>query len=250
MTSSSTDPSELRGRALSRIARQLVIVIASTGAACFVGVLVLWQSYWGYVFTPPAVDGMLHDVATVRSVAAVEAELGADTFRVTELDIADARRRNRHRTDEGLHARVVVALDDRGLLPETTPDRATLRRLHAAYAATPRVQPPEDGYDGRRFVYGVAVHYEDHEGRPRALLGIAGSAVSNDHHVYQELDLRESAEGFMVERRQWFYFDLAGMEDIPLFVAWGLLMVIALVGIAVLVAFWEVGAVVIRNIRR
>jgi hypothetical protein len=177
---------------------------------------------WGYPLSRPGVDRRIVEALRVETVTAVKAEPDAGgrmTFAGGPMDIGPSARPGFvYEEYYLLENRVLVALSERGTLPEQAPAMTAdrLRGLYPLLDATGRLERGEPGYDNATRVDGVAVEANDRDGRPLLFVGLRGGQVSNDHYPFYEfLFDREGPDG--VPRLigfQRFYFDVAGFEGL------------------------------------
>ena len=192
-----------------------MVVAIVTATVCLAAALVTSKLYWGYFWARPSLDRVLDrdDVAEVTAVAYVQAKAGDPRLTPSEVDVERSLSGCREHPYDCALSRGLLRLADRVPPDPGAPSPDSLAALLDVYESRPA--PFEtDGRDPYSSVWGLVIEYNDSDGSPRAFFAARGSAVSNDHYPFQELDLRRTDDGYVIVRRQHFFYDVAGIEGL------------------------------------
>jgi len=221
-----------------RPALALCVIACVMAAISFAVATGLSKSYWGYFVSRPAVLKEISRVTTVDAVIPVETESDEEGRRSivaqSKYSIADRLAYGRNDSYYGLTERLLLALDERNLLPQThDTDLADLPELFPLIRGSGILAKPEPGYNDSDILRGVVIDARDHSGERLVFLGLLGRQLSNDHYPYYEILFSGSTDLSYV-RGQRFYYDVAGIEGFEWYTTWPHFAVIGtLVGIVI-----------------
>jgi hypothetical protein len=201
--------------------------------------------YWGYFFARPSVLAEISHVASVSAVIPITTEAEDDGSRrivvQKEYSISDHIAYARKDPYYGLSQRLLLALDDVGLLPPSHAIELTdLPILFPLIQKTGILADPEEGYDESDFLSGIVVDTLDESGDRLVFVGVNGRQLSNDHYAYYEMVFtgKIGSQTLSHKRGQRFFYDVAGIEGAEWHLIWPLLAVAGVVtGFVVLTVF-------------
>jgi hypothetical protein len=202
------------------------------------------RSYWGYFFARPSVLPEVSNVASVSAVIPITTVADDDGTRriVVQNDYSITDRVAYGRKDQYycLSQRVLLALDDAGLLPPTHSVELTdLPILFPLIQATGILAEHEEGLSG------VVVDTLNQSGNRLVFIGVSGRQFSNDHYPYYEMVFTGSAgsPSLSYVHGQRFFYDVAGIEGGEWYLVWPFLalvgVVIAFVAVTVAILIWR-----------
>ena len=211
---------------LRRPAAAYLCASAAVVLLAFLGATTMSRIRWGYWFARPGLPGEIDDVARVNRIVAVTTEEGpegrsfaADPGFSLPRALASARGDPYYCLEE----RILLRLEERGLLPESASAEAGgLSDLRRLIAETGVLAESEEGYDSGGSLRGVVVDAEDASGVRLLFVCARGGQVSNDHYPFYELVFRSDGPGgapACVHGRRFFY-DVAGCEGVEWYVLW------------------------------
>ncbi len=201
-------------------------------AAIIIGIIFLasisfsrW--YWGYWFSRPPVLREIHEVAEVTAVVPIMTQADEQGNRTiipqSDYSLADQLEYARKDPYYGLDERLLLALNDRKLLPETVqtvmPD---IPALFPLIQRTGILARPEDGYEDGDLLMGVLVMARTATGQRYMFVGAHGQQVSNDHRPYYEMLFAATGPSNTNDfvRGQRFFYDTAGIEGAEWYLMW------------------------------
>lgn len=223
-------------------------IAAGAVAATFLVSIGLSKVYWGYFLGRPPVPREMGDIVRVASVTSVTVgedgrTVVADAGAATTNDAAHGRRE----PYDGVGSRLLVDLEDRGLLPMAYGTALPPMPDPGAWLQTAGLlAKPQAGYETDSARHdGVVVDAVDASGGRLVVVGLRGGQVENDHYPYYEMVFAGAANstGLAFVRGQRFFFDIAGSEGTEWYVVWPLLAMpgifLAMVVFAVVRALWR-----------
>lgn len=210
----------------------------------------LSRSYWGYFFARPSVLPEVSNVASVSAVIPITTVADDDgTRRIVvqnNYSITDRVVYGREDTYYCLSQRLLLALDDAGLLPPAHSVELTdLPILFPLIQATGILAEHEEGYNDSDLLSGVVVDTLNPSGNRLVFIGVSGRQLSNDHYPYYEMVFTGSAgsPALSYVRGQRFFYDVAGIEGGEWYLVWPLFalvgVVIAFVAVTVVILIWR-----------
>lgn len=211
--------------------------------------------YWGYALRRPPVLREIREPRRILAVIPIRTETDAEGHRriVAHADysLADSLTRAREDSYYNLHPRLLLALDERGALPEAVAtDLSAVPEMHALIRHTGILAKPEAGYPDADHLSGVAILAEGPSNRRRLFLGVSGRQAANDHYPYYEMLFESGGTGgdgaFSYIRGHRFFFDVAGIEGMEWPAVW---LTLAVPGIATGYALVPVLAIGMRKFR-
>ncbi len=226
-----------------RPARAYGLVTAASVGLAFLVSIALSRAYWGYFLKRPPVPRAMGDIVRVASVTPVLTTVAADGVHALgireDFSFTNALAAARDDPYYGLHERLLLDLDRRGLLPAVhsvalPPDMPDLLPL---VRATGLLARPEPGYEEEAArLGGVVIDAVDGAGRRLVVLGLGSGQVENDHHPYYEMVFTGApgAPGLAYAGGHRFFYDVAGIEGAEWYVA-GPLLCLPLVPIGLIV---------------
>ena len=227
------------------------IVAAILVTLSFLGAISISKSYWGYWISPPKLLPQASLIAAVNAVAAFKTELDASGKPVVVADpsysleaLLDAGRKS---GDDSFEERILVALDDRKLLPNSfSTNMAILPELSRLVSSTGVLVKSTAGYDSSAQLNGTAVEATDKDGNRYLLLGLRGGQLSNDHYPYYELFFQEdrATQFWSLIHHQHYFYDAAGLEGFEWPV---LLLLLSIVLVPLGMVVFTVGRFVVRK---
>jgi hypothetical protein len=229
----------------------LLAAVSVAVALAFGGAALASKAYWGYCFTRPGLDRQILQATAVRSAtlftARDEGSRPLKTFRSNPNTNPRELLRNAPANPYYcLDQRVLLALDDRGLLPGNPPSAAPekVERVYDLLLGSNTLEA--DLY----LTGGVLVEATGAEGEELLFVGLGGWTRDYDHRAYYEYLFSRttpSAE-FQFLSCNHFYFDMAGLEGLEwpqMFVA--LLVVFVPLAVVGATVFLLVAAAVRRS---
>lgn len=211
----------------SKLVGRMVLAVVTLAFLAAIGTS---KAYWGYAFDRPETLGAVSEVASVESLIPFRTEFGDGDEVVLLFDQQRSSRgfssaENPSALDP-LTERILLSLEERGLLPEEHSNEVdSLAGLMSAIEASELLVGRKNDPGTSRLVEGFAVDTMTRDGRRLVLLGLTGSKpVSNDHHVFYEMALEETAEspGLAYLDGHRSYYDVAGLEGMTWRHLWGI----------------------------
>ena len=179
--------------------------------------------YWGYWFHRPATPAAVGQLAQVTSVSLVECSSSGQMSAAADVSPREVLGHGQDRDDSHPQDRLLAALHERRLLPDAcAPPPDDLPSLLSLISDTGRLVLASSGYHGDAYLGGVIIDGHDRQGTRLVLLGLGAGQVSNDHHPYYELVLRQrpGEHGFKTVFSQRFFYDVAGLEGMRWYSPW------------------------------
>ena len=192
--------------------------------------------YWGYWMSRPPVLPAINNVTSVRAVIPVRTETDGEGVRriVADPDYRMAERLAAARQDPYylLEGRVLQALQERKLLPETTgADLGHLPPLFPLIRQSGLLAAPEAGYGQSDLLHGIVVEAVGRTGQRLVMVAVTGRELSNDHYPYYEMLFSGAADApdLSYLGGQRFFYDVAGMEGMEWYSVWPMVSVVCIV---------------------
>ena len=213
---------EIRRPALVFGTVSLVVIMVSFCLAIGIS-----KCYWGYYLARPKVFTEINNIESVASVIPVRTETDSDGMRRLVADedysISNCLARAKEDPYYCLSERLLLALDERGLLPPIhQTDLSGLPALFPLIENTGILAPPAEGYHDSDLLRGIVIDAVDRFGKRSVFLGLFGFQLSNDHYPYYEMlfsgDIGSKELSYV--RGQRFFFDSAGMEGFEWYLIW------------------------------
>jgi hypothetical protein len=213
------------------------------------------RAYWGYWLFRPPVLREVRDLAKVTAVVPVKAAAGESASRALIADdefvLGQAVGIGRADPYYCLEERLLIAVEDRGLLPrQPSADLGALPELFPLIRQTGILAKPDRGYEDADQLRGVVVDGVSQKGKRLVFVGVVGQQLSNDHYPYYELLFagEPGAVNLRFVRGQRFFFDVAGIEGLEWYGIWPVLALIGiLIGFAVVTVMMAVRSVSSRR---
>lgn len=218
---------------LHRPATTYGIVGVSLVAITFLSAISVSKAYWGYWFSPPKLLPEASLIAAVKAVAAFKTQQDAAGKPVAVSDftysMASLVAAGRKYGSEASEERILVALEDRKLLPDDfSTNMALLPELYGLVSPTAELVKSTAGYDSSADLHGIVVEATDKEGNRCLLAGFRGGQLSNDHYPYYELFFQQEqgTRTWRLIHHQHYFYDAAGLEGFEWPVIWLLLSIV------------------------
>lgn len=210
-----------------RPARAFGVAMTIIMGMAFLASISFSRWYWGYWFSRPPVLREIQEVTEVSAVVPIMTwtdDRGNRTI-IPQLEYSMADQLESAKKDSyyGLEERLLMALNDRKLLPETVQtEMPDIPALFPLIQNTGILARHEEGYEDADLLMGVLVMARAAAGQRYMFVGVHGQQVSNDHRPYYEMlfDATGPSNSYAFVRGQRFFFDTAGIEGAEWHVVW------------------------------
>jgi ABC-type antimicrobial peptide transport system permease subunit len=243
-----------------RVIRTFLIGISIIVVVSFIAALCVSKMYWGYFIDRPKLDNRVQNINKITSFTPILSEINPDgRFNLVvnssfsmEDEIARCRNQNQSSQYYCSSGRILIALDDLGLLPKEdlhmTPDQLT--SLYTELDSAGLLESGKPGYDRAKELRGIVLEAETKDGQTFLLVSAHGGQVSNDHYPYYEFSFSKSnseASPVLLSSNQ-YYYDVAGMEGAEWQFLWVVFFVIGFCAFLIILILFN-GVISIKRLR-
>jgi hypothetical protein len=207
---------------VGKYSRWLLAIIILILFLAFLGSTSWSKNYWGYYIRRPGLDKRVRKWEKVLTITPVTTKVQEDKSKVF---VAGSRSSIHESIEDGrndryycLDARVLIALEDSGKLPDS-PEQMNAELLGSLYEQIDKsglLIEGKPGNDQAKVLRGVVIEALGKDKERYVFVAVKGYPVSNDHRPYYELLFKadnQISDIRLLSRKQFFY-DLAGIEGV------------------------------------
>ena len=240
---------------VGKYSRWLLAVVILTLFLAFLGSTIWSKSYWGYYIRRPGLDTRIRKWEKVLTVTPVSTEVGPEDKKVLIVDtsrsISDRIEYGRNDRYYCLDARILIALEDEGKLPDSPAhmNAELLHSLHERLDSSGLLIEGYPGYDEAKVLRGVVIEALGIDKKRYVFVAVKGYEVSNDHRPYYEFlfEADENTSDLELLSHKQFFYDLAGIEGFEWYIMF--LFCFSALGLSISVPITLVTIPLIRFIR-